>query len=389
MIIKKPFLFFLLMFSAFSYAVVEDRQPFFYSAEKNGKTVHLFGTIHSGVPFEEAVCFDKILAALKAADLVFKEFTNEEIRYWTSEEKLILYTGSKEEKEAALSRLSQDSRRFAESRKQIFLKTLKSQMAVQFVDEEKESLESLSFAAVHFLNKRGIEIKENFADILYSLLISAAAEAYFLSPYKMDTQIERTADREDIPIASLDNLFKASDDQNGQEERFSGKQRIEISAADLEQEIKNFEALLLFEKTALNNTRPFYLRGPSAFPPIDDSTRKILEPRHELWMQKILSALENPNYERIFAAVGAAHLLEPGGLPSLLQKEGFAVQYVGCSENRQKALPIRETGRRASLTREEVLRKKPGAVKEVDKARRPDKMNRSFPGKRGWKESPP
>ena len=331
---RKQFFILLFMFSAFSYAVVDDRQPFFYSAEKNGKTVHLFGTIHSGVSFEEVACFDKILAALKSCDLVFKEITNAETRDWTGEEMLTLFTGPKEEQEAAFSRLSQESRRFAESRKKLLLETLKSQMTVQFVDEEKESLENLSFAALHFLNKRGIELKENFADILYSLFISAKHEAYFLSPYHMDRQIERAADREDIPVASLDSLFEAPRNQSGQEGRPSEKRRIEISAADLEQEIKNFEVTLALEKGAANNMRPFYLRGPSALPPLDNSTRKSLKPRHELQLQKILTALENPNYERIFAAVGAVHLLGPGGLPSLLQKEGFAVQQESCSKNK-------------------------------------------------------
>ncbi len=54
-------------------AHAKSNNMFLWSAEKNGHTIHLLGTIHLPFPLKSIMCADAILEKIKNSDLIFTE----------------------------------------------------------------------------------------------------------------------------------------------------------------------------------------------------------------------------------------------------------------------------------------------------------------------------
>ena len=319
--------------------------PHFWSAEKNGKTVYLLGTIHMGVSLKDLTCSDKIFESLKTSDLVFLEI--EKLSETLSEnDKKIVLTGSLEEREEILKRLSQEDRKKIENTKNLILKgVIPSLFPYQFVDEERESPENLSRAIKEFLTDRGITLQENFADIAYSLSLTAYYDAFFSFPDQMDVQIGRIAQEENIRISTLDDKSATVRELNENKTADLKKPLLEINSDFIEESVRTYNQSVEFLKADFKDSISFYLKGPSTealknLPEHlndNDIETTLLKNRNALWLEKLLKALENQDYGQIFLA---GHFTASANLLDMLKAEGFSVRPVTCPEIGIPLIPV-------------------------------------------------
>ena len=81
--LKKMFKNFLIYISVLTLLVScsSGNKPYFWEAEKDGKTSYFLGTFHHGISLDELLCSDTILERLKNSDLVLTELGDTIIRY--------------------------------------------------------------------------------------------------------------------------------------------------------------------------------------------------------------------------------------------------------------------------------------------------------------------
>ena len=313
--------------------------PFFWSAEKEGKTIHLLGTIHSGAALEDIACSDKIFERLKASDLVFLETEHKLIRILPEDQYKKLVTGSKNEREAIFSRLSpevrEEARAFINDTNKTLLELIIKPVffPVPLIDRKKEPL---SPAAAEFLISRGIDISGSFADYVYETALSAYYEAFHSSSKKMEWQIAFAAEEADIQIAALDDRSKTAADVDARETAPQAANPHEVTLGELERIIMSFGYLASRFRADMESFAPYYLKADRAYLQKivdygDDEEREILvKNRNKLWLKKILDAFEGHKRRRVFAAGGLAHFIGQANLLEMLKEEGFIVRGERC-----------------------------------------------------------
>ena len=88
----------------------ETASPFAWSVKRDGKIHYFLGTVHVGISLERDVpCSDKILEQITNSDLVFLE-TRQKSNQLSREEMVTIFTGSREEREDILNRMSPEVR---------------------------------------------------------------------------------------------------------------------------------------------------------------------------------------------------------------------------------------------------------------------------------------
>ena len=176
-------------------------KPFAYSTEKDGKTIHLFGTLHFAVSLEEIPCHNEIAEQLNTSDLVFSEMDTNSIKLLKYLGKNIekIWTASVNEQEEMLSHLSEHEREsvnkitaLIERQTAEEIQKIYSRFGIQFVDKEKEPFEALSPQIRELLLNRGVAVSENYVDYLYSIASALILKEHFSST-SLDMQIAKTA----------------------------------------------------------------------------------------------------------------------------------------------------------------------------------------------------
>ena len=325
-------------------------KPFIYSAEKDGKTIHLLGTMHESVPIAELPCSNEILVRLNTSDLIFSELPESLLillKYLGNNTKEI-FMASVSEREGMLSNLPEYEResvsKIIESYNRGIIEALQTMFSgVQFVDKERESFEALSPQTRSLLISRGADVQESYVDYLHLIYQSVTFESFFSSP-RLDFQIAEVAQSENIHIKPLDNASSITG--HFIDAFFSQPEKAEeMEIAEMEIDSKFIDSLIasLSEIRNISNVihsslKEHYLSGNDEgilqnINTLSDKVQEtLLKERNRVWFQKLKEAFGGHEYENIFLAGGATHLIGPFNLLDMLKEEGFAVKRLSCSE---------------------------------------------------------
>ena len=77
---KKLLFVFLSFFISFSSNAKDEKGPFFWKAEKEGRILHILGTVHSPIPLEDLQCSREISQSLNQSNLVWTEMNEKSLR---------------------------------------------------------------------------------------------------------------------------------------------------------------------------------------------------------------------------------------------------------------------------------------------------------------------
>ena len=330
-------------------------RPFFYSAEKNGKTIHLLGTHHEEVSLEELPCHNEIARKLNTSDLLFSEVTpsiltllkylgNDTEKAFTAKQKEALGRLSEHKKEEVNKIIGSIEKQTTEEIQQQY-----ELVGIRFVDKEKEPFEALTpqiqEILINLISQR-ISVKKDYdyVDYLY-LMVSSTMLDYFFSRYldsSLDFQMANTAQSGDIRIRPLDNNKSVLGYSSGV--AFSNQRRDETAIEEIEigSEFMNRISINLINAQPLpeaSSSKTVYLSGS------EEGVRQmlnsdyvskeqidiLLKNRNELWFQKIIEAFESLEYANIFVAGGLAHFIGLFNVLDMLEAEGFTIQRLSCS----------------------------------------------------------
>lgn len=277
------FLYFFLLFwltSCGALFTFSTHKPYFWKAEKEGKTSHLLGTMHYGISLNELPCSNAIINQLKESDLVLTEL------------------GDTRDK-----------------------KKQKERVEALYLSHNSTDFNQLSPESQSFLTQKGI--KSHLSFLAISLLLDQAcmedAVGKESASVSMDEQVETIAQSQNIPLQALDTTELRRPMKN-----LFTKEKIE-------QQIDTFFLCPIAVQRSIALYKRGYLEPDSHL--IDTTTdfnRWALKHRNESWFVQLKSAHET--YDQIFVAAGKLHFTGAFNLIDMLQQEGFHIERVSCLE---------------------------------------------------------
>lgn len=315
-------------------------KPFAYSAEKDGKTIHLLGTTHFGVPLQNLPCHNEIFEYLNTSDLVFSEVPADFLtllRYLGNNMRKFLI-GSVRDKEEILDQLSETKKvsvmELIKLMEGQMIELMQNMLRMQFVDKERESFEDLNPQTRKFLINHGFDVQGNYMDYLRTISLDSAFNDLEMG---MDFQIVETAQSQNISIRPLDNTSSITatilNAFNEQTEEHTQKQIVEIDRNTIDHFIELLKPTLKMKRLKSMPAYEIYLSGNEedvrqySIEAIDDHIKQsLLKKRNKVWIQKIIEAFESHESENIFVAGGVAHLLGPFNVLDMLEEDGFIVK---------------------------------------------------------------
>ena len=277
--------------------------PFLWSAEKNGKTSYLFGTIHLPLPLNYISCSDFLLEKIRSSDLILLEN---------------LYNQNEMDR--------------------FFFQAVDTSHS----SENEHEFKSLTPEIQNFLKEKNIS-NTNLTYIGYMLLLAYSMGQETFNSFDppsidiMDRQVKRIGQSQNIPLKALDseaNIKRLTDEQivNMQHSVHLRANTDTITSIDLETAVYEYTGSILTQRRGITYFIKRYRSNDTHFfknsPPKHIDTKFSLEQRNQEWLLKFIEA--HPNYESIFIAVGIAHLTEQNNLIDMLTQEGFTVNRVNC-----------------------------------------------------------
>ena len=338
-----------------SYGAGGSQGPFFWTAEKDGKTHHILGTMHVNLNFEDLQCFETIKARLKKSQILFTELninnfavdlqenrsqdiqTREESALWKSlkesEKEFVLkkmvelnkavdpsletYYSTEEELEASFKEILKKL-----SREEILGTLQLSCKSAEAKSSDKKLQETLDnkvfqFATEHSINRMPLETVEDVYPLFKSLL--KIIEEFLLS-------LDESIYQESISKAAKDFDGFCSDISKAKElvERLQTDMIMKYKSGALDISFyldSTFELIFsqLTQYNISNSAKESFKKDVSNI-----VSEKLLKERNEKWLPKILSA--HNSYNNIFVATGAGHFIGEYDVLNLLKKEGFVIK---------------------------------------------------------------
>ena len=323
--------------------------PFFWTAEKDGKTHHILGTMHVNLDFEDLQCFEVIKNRLKNSHVLFTELsmdkvvedmekeagqdtqTREERTFWktlTKEEKVFLFRKSIKYMETIHPDVALDKTLLNEILK--FIETRSGKEAVDFLkascnlekqqNKAQEALDNqvFQFAVEHSINRLPLET----AEVHYQfLLILQKLEEEFIS------SLDESLFKESISKAkeNFDGFCLNVRSETKKSDQLYEEMAIKVKNGDLEVVEYSIDTPLqnLFSKYAQYNI-PRSLKENYEKNYRNIINQKGLKERNEKWLPKILSA--HNSYNNVFVAAGVSHFIGEYDVLNLLKKEGFVIK---------------------------------------------------------------
>ena len=273
-------------FLVFTVSCSSDSKPYFWKAEKDGKTSWLLGTYHNGISLNELLCSDAILVKLKNSDLVLTEL-------------------GKPLDEQKQSQWNKDL----------------------YYSPEGRDFKQLSSESQRFLEQRGVN-KQLSYNALSSVLSNLCMEDVIgevKARISMDEQVESIAIQSGIPLQALDNLELRKPIKN-----LITKEYIEEMISTLPLCSEFMRAYIASYKKGI--PLPYEAKGLARWVKNRYSTTEnnelILKNRNEKWFNQYKSA--HKNYNHIFIAAGANHFTEAFNLVDMLRRDDFDVERRSC-----------------------------------------------------------
>ena len=323
-------------------------KPFAYSAEKDGKTIHLLGTIHFSVSIGELPCSNKILDLLNTSDLIFSEVPKSLLillRYLGNNTRRI-FTASAREREEILNTLPEHERKKVNQIIELYNSQISEAIQrivnIRFIDKEREPFEALNPEIRNLLISYDVDIHGSYVDHLHSIFQILMLGSFFSSP-QLDFRITEIAQSRNISIKPLDNekslLGYFIDVISPQSENAT---EMEIPEMEINSYTINTMTAGIVKMTSNDLMFPpqmkqGYLSGKKEnvlkyISNMSDKTKEfLLKKRNELWFQKLNEAFKSHEYQNIFLAGGAVHLFGPFNLLDMLEEEGFIIRRLTCS----------------------------------------------------------
>ena len=276
----------LLVLTASCGPLIPANKPYFWKAEKDGKTSYFLGTFHNGISLDELFCPDIILTKLKNSDLVFTE-----LGHWkkTPQQKL-------------------------------WIKTL-------YHSPGDEDFNQLSPESQRFLERNGInrELSYYALDSAVQNLCMKEAVGEEAAQVSLDRQVVSIALHLNIPLQALDTL----------------ELRKPMSKLDtketIERRIKTHPWCPEIIKPMISHYKmgiptPYDTKGLARWIENHYSTneykKRALKHRNEKWFTQFKSA--HKSYDRIFIAAGNNHFTGAFNLIDMLRRDGFDIERVSC-----------------------------------------------------------
>lgn len=337
---KMSFIFLIFSFLFLFVSPLEgiEKSPFVWIVEKDGKTSYLLGTVYVGVSLKDMPCSSQILHQIQNSDLLFiEQKALDDFERLSEEEQRKLFIGSREEQKEIFSKLSLESQESIRERKKVMDNVLRSSVLVHFQNESEEALLELSPESREFLTKYGANPKGNHADFVHFIRFIVYYAAYFSLP-SLDREFVKIALSGSLEIKALNDNEKIKKDVQSQSS--SDKAPFPIDYLFVEERIAGIGDIL-------DQMIGVFLQSAQVYKSYDIQYVKermnmlkvgsgninnevFLKNRNELWFKEFMEAHEE--YNSIFLAAGLAHLIGSHNLLDMLEKEGFSVERMTCSE---------------------------------------------------------
>ena len=329
------------MYSALAEDLPEAKGPFFYKADKEGKSLYLLGTLHSE-NLDNLQCHSPIMSFLEDSDLLFTESEGEMLLQVAQE----IYADASEFADHEFNNLNENSKRS-------LMDILKS-----ITQNSHSNEEYIAFLQQH-----------NFWFIAYFILkpcISPeTSQLMQREGIAMDSEIQLIADSLSIPQAFLDDADDLKEinfllNSPFQDHLFTAKNFIsliddydqfcnknkdnmhsfitfmtmfqnlyqtgEANGDDIEDSLK-----LLYQKSSLHHS--FFDRSVPEDKSLKAFKDTVLKKRNQKWIEKTRQSHENN--DSVFIATGLAHLLGSDNILDMLREDDFSIQRMDadCSFN--------------------------------------------------------
>ena len=332
---KKVFFIPLLLFFISCKGGFFEKGPFFWKAEKDGRVLHILGTVHVEVNFEDLKCSEEISQSLAQANLV-----------WTEVSLSSLKSGE------AFQDLSGDSfRSLNEESKKFFQKKISEQGGSL---ERLKTLNKLSLSkliSIFCIQKHEKFIQEwrqlkgkSEAESMLDFQIQKLAENKGISQNYLDSQ----QDFDNIAEAQINLMFRSSEDSSFKEELEENIKNFDKNCTqeNLEKDLEATDQLLakVIENTLSGqdfDSFELQVQGFKEQGLTENQIKKqrdffikyLLKERNENWLKKIVSAHQEEENKSMFIAAGLAHFTEDDNFLDMLKGEGFTVKRysAGCA----------------------------------------------------------
>ena len=268
--------------------------PYFWRAQKAGKTSYLFGTFHYGIALKSLQCSGQIKDTLESSDYFFTEAD----------------TDTEEEEDLSDKEL--------EKRLQLLRSKLKQ---VVSAEDGREFKSFNKDTQVFFLSR---SIPENLSYYGYMLMLSELCvnQAVFkmdAGAISIDLELKGLARVNDIPTEYLD---EGVDMREVTSALYFDDSIGKVDKKDVEQGVSDFDACV----AQFIQLADMYKEGNMSLPEEEGGEQQdiVFKNRNALWVKKFKKS--RARRDQVFLAGGAAHFIGPDNVLDMLKEDGFTIE---------------------------------------------------------------
>jgi len=316
------FLYFLFLFSICSPCSAKLNGPFFWKAKKDGKTMHILGTMHVAVGLNDLQCSQNISNTLKQSSLLWLEVNTTNTMKINQAMLPLRFDGSGQ----SFNNLNETSQNFLKSKfpltindiKHLNYFGLKTQIQQICMAEHRDTVMRINqeltgntqvhldnqvqeLAKLHNIEQNYLD-GENHLEVIVDWMQSNAEK---VSKTVIEEIIESY--KEQCTKENIENLFS---------------------------EAKNFHTYIV-EQYLLGEEMDFEILEPQLLEKmglteeaikesVNNSSQMLFNNRNKKWLKTLLSA--HTHIDNMFVAAGVGHFQGQYSILDMLQREGFFVQ---------------------------------------------------------------
>ena len=323
-----------------------EKNPYFWTAKKEGKTHHLLGTIHLGLDLEDLPCSETVKNRLQNSRLLLTEIDlaleqtektsqnqqqqilsdilkREESAFWkslTEERKNLLlqrYESNRphiqipsENIKEVVKRLGGDEVSFNLF---VFCLETQEQQTVPVLDHQIYQL-----AGEYSVDRAGLSAKEEQMQTMFRVLqIQQDFIASNLTEEIFKESLLKAIDNFDAFCSNLKSEFKKGNQILTETVKAYKEGSLNIDIL-ISRQLQDFLAKFSQYNIPQSKKSAFKKDYKKIF------NQKVLKERNEKWLSQIVSA--HQKYDSLFIAVGAAHFIGEYDILNKLKKEGFEIK---------------------------------------------------------------
>ena len=286
--------------------------PYFWKAQKDGKTSYFLGTMHRGVVLEELQCSKVIKSHLKGSDYLFVEGNEFEIRKRSQ----ILLQKIKSKTYTEFYTLSTHSQNFFKNRE------LPNYNSYNYAGY---SIMLEILCTIDFKNKHWLKAKDcpSLGFPLDMMCLKDSAPKMNIDA--VDSQIESLARKQGLAIGSLDHGIDSIDT----DATMSALLQNNLKSKDIDLQVLNFDESCMSRTQLINEYKTNQLELENETLGSHEQDIVLLKNRNEKWIDKFKRM--HQVHQQIFIAAGLAHFTMKFNMLDMLKVEGFSIQRIQSS----------------------------------------------------------